>query len=270
MLRGLLIGLLTLTSAAAADPVLSHQGRILDALGYGENNTVDLRVSLFATETAPTAFWSRQFADLVLQDGYYSVALVRDDSNVALSLNNFADGEAWVQVEVNNAEMGQRELLSSVPFALRAGSIQLPDRTPGTCTTPGELSWDSSTNRLAVCNGSTSQVIANPPDILSTVQADSLDLGGDVAISLSSFGASVGRVGFYQQTAFAVCAANHSTMRYLESPGPSQTCSSKCSDSEKPGNACLGSYATGGNLTPWNDYGCATSNESLQWCCCSW
>ncbi len=270
MLYSALLALFLTGTAMAENPVLTHQGRVTDALGVPVNSTVSLRVSLFNTELASTAFWTRDYPSMVLQDGYYAVALVLDDDNDPLLLTDFQGGEAWVEVEVNNALMGGREPLASVPFAANAASVTLPDQTPGTCGTAGALYWDSGTNSLAVCDGTTAQVIADPADIISIVESGSLNVNGDVSVTNGVFAPSVGNAGWLQQTAYAVCASKFPTMRYLESPSSTQTCSSKCADSEKPGASCLGSFATGGNLTPWNNYGCNTANSSLQWCCCSW
>lgn len=92
----------------------------------------------------------------------------------------------------------------------------------------------------------------------------------DVNVRIFNIRPSIGAQDFWAQTAFAVCAARHSTFRYLERKG-SGSCAAKCADSESPeAGACLGAYGLGGNVAPWTDNGCAATASSIQYCCCSW
>lgn len=220
--------------ALAQDPVLTHQGRLLDGNGEPISSTVDLSISLYDTETSMPAEWSRQFANQPLQDGYYAVALVRDDNDIAIDPADFSDGEVWVQVLVDGAPMGSRTRLGDVPFAIQA---------------------DMATTALSADQATSAQ------------QAD---VASDLSVNHVYLSPSLGTPDWLDHAAFTVCASKHATMRYLEAPGSGQSCSSKCSDSENPGNSCLGGYATGGDLTPWATQNCSTVSTSLQWCCCSW
>lgn len=258
---------LLLASASAQAP-LTHSGRLLDTNGAPLQGTVDLRLSLYASEAASSAFWTKLYDDLAVDSGYYSVVLLHDDDDVALDPDDFAGGQAWVGLEADGLTLGSRQQLGTAPYAMSAAGVQLPDRPVGACSAPGTLYWDSASSVLHVCTGTTSQVIT--PDPVAAVEAaETLSLSADPTYPISLFGSGFGDPDFLDRTAFAVCASRHPTFRYLEKRG-SGTCANKCSDSEFSGAGCLAAIGLGGNTTPWADNGCNSTTSSIEYCCCTW
>jgi hypothetical protein len=164
-MRALALLALAPSVAAAAPLALTHQGRLLDSAGSPISGAADVRVTLYDTETAPAGFWTRNYAGLIVQDGYYAVALVTSDSSQPLSLGDFADGEVWVGVEVGTTAVGPRQRLQSAPFALQASSattastattangVTLPQTTGTTCSSAGTLAYQPTTQQLLLCTG---------------------------------------------------------------------------------------------------------------------
>ncbi len=109
--------------AAAPPPVpqtLQQQGRILDSDGVPVSSKVHFVFSVYAKASGGTALWSEE-QDITLDDGYFSTeldALVRSDKSPL-----FDGSTLYLGVTVgNDDEMTPRQTISSVPYALLAGS----------------------------------------------------------------------------------------------------------------------------------------------------
>jgi hypothetical protein len=144
----------------AAPLVLTHQGRLTDPSGNPVVGPADLRVTLYDTVSATNGFWTKLYDDVPVQDGYFAVSLVNSDSNAPLDPANFADGNTWVGVAVGGVDVGPRQQLGSVPYALVAGNSGITHSTSTTCATGGELYWNPTTESLGVCAGGTVRVLA--------------------------------------------------------------------------------------------------------------
>lgn len=112
--------ILLTTSPGAAPPRISHQGIVLDPAGQPVTGPVDLRFDLFASATDPTSLWSETQAAVTLVDGVYSVEL---GATTPLDAALLAGAERWLEVRVNGEALGPRQRLLSVPYALRAQSL---------------------------------------------------------------------------------------------------------------------------------------------------
>jgi hypothetical protein len=85
---------------------------------------------------------------VALDDGYFTVVL---GSGRALEPDDFDAGTVLIGVSIDGVELPVRQELHAVPYALRAGGVQLGN--VATCNTgaAGTLRWDGST--LALCDG---------------------------------------------------------------------------------------------------------------------
>lgn len=161
-MRILLLWALPSLAHAAAPLALGHQGRLLSADGAPVNGPHDIRVTLYDTAAqADPGLWTRQFAALPVQDGYYAVTLVLDDASQPLDPADFDDGEVWVGVAVDGAPLGERQRLGSVPFAISAGSassggasVPIATNASGACSV-GSVVYDTATASLRVCQTGT-------------------------------------------------------------------------------------------------------------------
>ena len=165
MVRVLGCLLLLLPSVALAVPsVLTHQGRVLAADGGPINGTVDITVSLFDEVDSAASFWTRTYSDVFVEDGYYALRLVTDDTGNPIRVLDLADGEVWLQSSVAGQVMGARQAIVSTPYAMMAGGVQLPAAEAGECETPGVLGYDAATGDMLLCHGGTFQTIASADD----------------------------------------------------------------------------------------------------------
>jgi hypothetical protein len=160
-MRALVLTLLAPLAADAAAPlVLSHQGRLIGSDGAPLDGSFDVRVTLYDNASqADPGLWTRQFASLPVQDGYYAVSLVTSDASQPLNAAHFDDGEVWVGVKVGGVEIGPRQPLGSVPFAIAAGSassggasVSIVTNPTGACTN-GTLVYDTGISQLRICQG---------------------------------------------------------------------------------------------------------------------
>lgn len=107
--------------AAAPPPVpqtLQQQGRILDSDGAPVSSKVHFVFSLYAKATGGAAVWTEE-QDITLDDGYFSTEL---GATKAIA-DTFDGSTLYLGVTVgNDDEMTPRQTISSVPYALLAGS----------------------------------------------------------------------------------------------------------------------------------------------------
>ncbi len=163
--RACLLCLLTTSSALATPVQLSHQGRLLDAAGGPLNGAQSLTIALWESDApGAAAMWSTTY-EVDAQDGFYSVVLDVDDSNVALDSDWFA-GPIWVSHQLAEGNATPRQPLLQVPSAAhathagdadradQASSVAVATGLSGACSSAGEVAWDSDQAALRVCDGS--------------------------------------------------------------------------------------------------------------------
>lgn len=133
------------TSDAQAAPLaFHHTGRLADTLGVPLNQDVTLTVSLSTTEGG-AAFWSQEFQDVPLQDGYFGLEVGAGPP--ALTTEDLDHSEVWLTTAFPGGSTSHR--LLAVPYAARAevaNSLQgegavvqmatVQTRTQGTYTAP--------------------------------------------------------------------------------------------------------------------------------------
>ncbi len=110
-----LAALLAPTLASAVPPLLEHQGRLLDSVGTPIEGSHTLTFRLYTTDVGGTAFWSEQ-QTVPMADGYFGAKIGN-----GLDVNSLDVTAVWIGVEVDlSGEMGGRQRLTSVPYALMA------------------------------------------------------------------------------------------------------------------------------------------------------
>lgn len=157
---GAYVALFWASMATAAPPVPTHQGRVLSADGLPLNGAFDVSVSLFDEVDSSSPFWTRTFGDVPVEEGYYAVRLVTDNSGSALDPAEFGDGEVWLQASVDGQPLGGRERLGSVPYAMVSGGVRLPSAEAGDCDTPGLMGYDENSGEMLLCHAGAFQVVA--------------------------------------------------------------------------------------------------------------
>jgi hypothetical protein len=116
------IGLWNGSALAAAPPpvpqTLQQQGRILDSDGAPVSSKVHFVFNVYAKASGGAALWTEE-QDITLDDGYFSTEL-----GLKTALADVFDGSTlYLGVTVgNDDEMAPRQTISSVPYALLAGS----------------------------------------------------------------------------------------------------------------------------------------------------
>jgi len=108
-----------LAHADAPPPLISYQGHLLDNSGTPLTGTTSLTFALYSTALDSTPFWEESQA-VALDSGLFSVLL---GSVTPLDPLDFATGNAWLGIQpAGSAELAPRQQISSVPYALYAGS----------------------------------------------------------------------------------------------------------------------------------------------------
>ncbi len=109
-------------SAFAAPPVpatLTQQGRILDKTGAPVSSKVKIVFNVYAAATGGDALWTEE-QNITLDDGYFSAQL---GSVTAIPDGVFDGTVRYIGVTVGaDDEMTPREPVTSVPYALTAGT----------------------------------------------------------------------------------------------------------------------------------------------------
>ena len=95
---------------------LLHQGRLLDPTGLPIEGAQQLDVDIFLADQGGTPVWHQDY-DVTFEGGYFAVILGEDAEGLDLTPSLIAQG-LWVQLGVNDAPIGARTALRSVPSAM--------------------------------------------------------------------------------------------------------------------------------------------------------
>lgn len=115
------IGALALPAAAqaAVPQTLTEQGRLFDGDGMPIDGEVSIQFALYAEETGGKELWSETLS-VTLESGFFSVQLGADS---AFDETVFDGTTRYLGVTVaTDDEMSPRQVVSSVPYALHAGT----------------------------------------------------------------------------------------------------------------------------------------------------
>lgn len=123
--------LLVVSGARAGVPaVVNFQGRLLDTVEGGVvDGVVPMTFQLYDADTGGNLLWEENHDAVQVVAGIYAVQIgagtpaPANTMNFAAVLEQYT--ELWLQVVVDGTVMEPRQLLSSVPFAVRAGSADV-------------------------------------------------------------------------------------------------------------------------------------------------
>jgi hypothetical protein len=166
MIRLSVLSWLVSASAYADDVVVTHQGRLLDALGHPVDGPVTLTATVYDAATSGTDLWSKAYSVDAAQ-GYYSIELTGlDDSSTPRSLNDAVSASPrYLGVRVGSAaELLPRSRLGSAVTGGGAG-VGAGSAAPGqSCATAGSLVWDAADGVLYACDGTAWFSVAATPN----------------------------------------------------------------------------------------------------------
>ncbi len=122
------VGLWSVPALAVAPPpvpaTLTQQGRILDSTGTPVSSKVAITFTIYDSATATAAadaLWT-ETQNITLDDGYFSAQL-GSGAMTAFPAGLFSGATLYLGVTVgSDAEMTPRETISSVPYAILAGT----------------------------------------------------------------------------------------------------------------------------------------------------
>ncbi len=164
---------------ASATPVtLNWQGRLLNTDGVPLNGAMDVELVLYADSITSTSFHTETIDPVNVEDGFVAVRLGADSNNLLQSEELM--GGAWVQVRIDDLDLGERTELVSVPYAVVASQLDGPARLADTSvlcsgTTVGTLRFRNDTFEGCTSAGWQSLVTAN--------SAGDVDVGGALAVT---------------------------------------------------------------------------------------
>ncbi|MFT6143286.1 MAG: hypothetical protein ACJATT_000657 [Myxococcota bacterium] len=170
----MLVTILLLASASAADVHVTFSGRALDTSGAAINNTLPVQIRLMDSDAGGSngQLWTDTFTDMPLSDGYFSVVLGSDDP---LPASVFRDNTSvWVEATIGTTVLARQEL-GDVPSAATARAIVLP--APSAGCADGALAYDSGTAEVQVC------VAGAWSGLASDAQIECVGRGGEWTVS---------------------------------------------------------------------------------------
>jgi microcystin-dependent protein len=118
-------------ASAQVPGAVAYSGRLTDGTGWGKSQSVALTVRLYDQAAGGLALWEKEFPAVAVVDGFFSVSLNVGTDPVTLEpvpVNKIAQehDSLWLATCLGQgcaptAELEPRNLVSSVPYALRAG-----------------------------------------------------------------------------------------------------------------------------------------------------
>jgi len=148
------VGCLLPVLASAVPPLLEHQGRVMDAVGTPIEGSHVVTFRLYSADVGGEPFFTEQ-QTLPMSDGYFSAKIGN-----GLNLDLLDRDAVWVGIEVDtNGELGGRQRLTSVPYALVADSAERL-RCPDDMADAGAFCIDINENTQKSWQASASECVA--------------------------------------------------------------------------------------------------------------
>jgi hypothetical protein len=128
MRKGLL-GILMIGLIGIADMVdagvpreISYQGKLLDKNGVPVTGKVDIEIKVYDSETDGNEVWRESHYDVQVKNGLFSIIL---NPPVLFEHDRVKfDKQYWLEIYVDGEKMDKRQKLTSVGYAITAGSLQ--------------------------------------------------------------------------------------------------------------------------------------------------
>jgi len=115
----IIILVFVITSVYFVPRSIKYQGKLLDIDGVGINDELPITFRLYDSESGGVLLWQEIISDVEISRGLFSVELGASDNFDTLS---FAS-QYWLEIVVDTEVLSPREKLHSVPYAIRAGSV---------------------------------------------------------------------------------------------------------------------------------------------------
>ncbi len=174
-MRTLLLAALFLPALATAAPdTLSHQGRLMDALGNPIDGSTPLAFALYATETGGTALWTES-QSVVFDNGYFTATL---GASTAFPADLWGTSELWLGLAVDSGPELERIELHTVPWA---GQADRAIDVSGGTVDASEVRINGTTVIDTSGNIDYSRVANAPTDALTALQSSCASAGDVVS-----------------------------------------------------------------------------------------
>jgi hypothetical protein len=146
-------------AGAQAPTTMAYQGRLLTAAGVPVTTTTSVVFRIYAAASGGSYIWTEITPSITPDaNGVFTVLL---GSNTALTPSVFDGTTRYLSLQVGgDAEMVQRQALSSVPYAMRAAAAPGGPIAYGIVTAGGQISaagsgnwtvsWDATNGRYAI------------------------------------------------------------------------------------------------------------------------
>lgn len=199
--KKLILGLLTAFSGIAASAVfftvnalpvsadvplrIGYQGRLKNSSSTALTGSYDFTFRLYDDASAGNLEWSETQTNVTVTNGYFAVTL--GSSTAFPDTLDFSE-TYYISTEVeSDGEMSPRSILTSSPYAFRAGGLETAASDPVTNLRPGRMYFNTGNNTLYVYSGgawvSTSSGGGAPSDATYLVTSSDGTLSDEVVTS---------------------------------------------------------------------------------------
>jgi hypothetical protein len=128
--------------------LVSYQGTLTDPSGNPVNATVTMNFALYDASSGGTLKWGPETQSVPVTNGLFNVLLGSvtpvDPTNVT--------GDLWLETKVNSELLVPRERITSVPYAVEAGTLPDGAQTRGSLRVNGNLSQVVGQNWMGLIN----------------------------------------------------------------------------------------------------------------------
>lgn len=130
-----LLWAMALAPAGAVPPGFNIQGRLTDASGVNREGNYSIKFTLYDAPTGGGALWTRTYTALTVRNGNFQT-VIGDTAGQPMLSDVFATGDTrYLEIQVLSGPgvsspeqpLVPRQQLVSVPYALRAGSVDKAD-----------------------------------------------------------------------------------------------------------------------------------------------
>lgn len=120
---------------APSSTLISYQGTLTDENGDPINATVTMKFALYDASSGGTMKWGTETQTVQVTDGLFNVLL-----GSVLTINPaIITGDLWLDIKVNNEQLTPRERITSVPYAVEAGTLAVGAQTRGSLQVNGTV-----------------------------------------------------------------------------------------------------------------------------------
>ena len=104
---------------AAAQPLRRYPGTLTNQTGVPVNATVTMQFRLYDAASGGAVKWGPETQSVQVTDGLFNAL---SGSVTAINAANLT-GDLWLDIRVNNEQLTPRERLTTVPYAVEAGTL---------------------------------------------------------------------------------------------------------------------------------------------------